>query len=152
MTNNDRPSSKQKTQKPNVQEKQSGFCVNRSSALTKSHSTLHKTANSAFRQCSPTETSNLEPIYNKTLNSAKVREKVQTSRKELVFRCRGLLARQGASLEMSCLKQAPISLWPLGATGVQIPLPAPFYNLELFLRFIGQKSRFGIVVLSLKNN
>jgi|WetSurMetagenome_2_1015567.scaffolds.fasta_scaffold39172_1 hypothetical protein len=37
---------------------------------------------------------------------------------------RGLLARQGASLEIPT--REPISLWPLGAAGVQIPLPAPF--------------------------
>ena len=36
--------------------------------------------------------------FNKALNSAKVREKVQTNHRASL--CRGLLARQGASLEM----------------------------------------------------
>ena len=39
-----------------------------------------------------------------------------------------------------CRKQAPISLWPLGAAGVQIPLPAPIYKFGLFLTLFYLKS------------
>ncbi len=39
--------------------------------------------------------------------------------------CRGLLARQGASLEIALFRGVPVSLWPSRASGVQIPLPAP---------------------------
>jgi hypothetical protein len=69
-----------------------------------------------------------ESIYDKTLNCAKLREKVQISPHQmLVFVCRGILARQGASLEIPFGE--PISLWPFGAAGVQIPLSAPAWIL-----------------------
>jgi hypothetical protein len=69
------------------------------------------------------QTAHKGSFYDKTLNCAKVKGKVQTSHIGLVFRCRGILARQGASLEIPLGE--PISLWPLGAAGVQIPLSAP---------------------------
>ena len=69
--------------------------------------------------------------FNKALNSAKVREKVQTNHKASLLP--GSPSQAGSKPGDASLG-APISLWPLGAAGVQIPLPAPIYQLELFLR------------------
>ena len=50
------------------------------------------------------------------------------------FRLPGSPSQAGSKPGDVCRWQAPISLWPLGASGVQIPLPAPFFRqfLRLF--------------------
>jgi hypothetical protein len=62
-----------------------------------------------------------EEIFNKTLNDAKVREKVQQTDQLLVFVSRGLLARQGASLEMSYKKGYQLACGLSGPRGFKSP-------------------------------
>jgi hypothetical protein len=40
----------------------------------------------------------------------------------------GSPSQAGSKPGDALISQAPISLWPLGAAGVQIPLPAPFFR------------------------
>jgi hypothetical protein len=73
-------------------------------------------------------------FFDKALNSAKVREKVQINSSRAGF-CLPGYPSQAGSKPGDAPKGAPISLWPLGAAGVQIPLPAPIFKavFELIL-------------------
>jgi len=65
----------------------------------------------------------------KALNSAKVRERVQTSH-NAGFLLPGSPSQAGSKPGDNTLQGVPVSLWPLGAAGVQIPLPAPAFPLR----------------------
>ena len=67
---------------------------------------------------------------------------LQTSHNASWFTLPGYPSQAGSKPGDVCRGQAPISLWPLGAAGVQIPLPAPFYQCGLFLSLIYLKSTY----------
>ena len=76
----------------------------------------------------------------KPLNSATVKKGCKPAPIRVSLDLPGYPSQAGSKPGDACQRAAPISLWPLGAAGVQIPLPAPFYQLWLFLSLFRLKS------------